>query len=507
MRNFNISLFCFFIIFFSIVNSFSETNINSINIALQYYDLANKAFASGNHNSALSYYSAVENFLKTQPQYKKYFDHHYRNFSIIQMVKEHQKLGNFTPVITHKISVIYIEKTNTTFKNKALETSLTSKDISKSKIAQSITKKYFEVMTNGKASLEFKRIFIKSAVTSIDPLSKYDDRQAPEIIINSIQPYPSNIISELSSKSDTFLFYWKAKSDSVKYTGPYGWGGAYRLPIIPYSKETPLRGRIIISSQLMGNPGTLFHELFHTVEKIYSIYPIHGFRKTIRNNFPQWKGTGEFNYYQYHYNNILKSNTIKKISIHNFYTFNEDYSLNNQILDNYRNTKQDNIIKALQLYHLSKKSSDKTSISRLKSAVKYYPEFTPAIFKLGTIHYFSKNHKAAEKYIRKAYTLNPNNPEICYMYGVISNRNNNTNEAIKMMTHAVNLNPNFFKGYQYRGFLYFRKGLYSKAEQDFITASKLNKKTRQWVINYLKKQKNDKKKHADILLKKIEEKT
>lgn len=492
----------------SFINVHSQDKVASLNEALRIYKTAEKAFSENKHDKAISLFSQVENFLNNKPQYKKYFDHHYRDFSIIEIVKKHRKISKAIPEITHHITAIFINRTNAEINGKQLNAQLNSKDYESANISMQITKKYLEVATKGQVTIKYKVINIDSSVTQIEPISKHDKRQTPEILINSIKPYPSKQINKLSKTTDTFIFYWKHSSDDgkIKYTGSHGWGGASTIPIIPYSVDTPLRGRILISSGLISRPGTLFHELFHTIEKIYGIKPIHGFRNTERKYFPDWKGKGEFDYYFFQINNILSNNSLNKFRITQTYNFNSEYKFKTSLLNNYNKLTKFSQNKSLEKHFeaVNSKKSKQYVKNKYLEALKFNPNFSHALFKVGTQYYFEKKYKQAEKYINKAYLINPNDPEICYMYGVIKNRNNDIENSIKAMSESININPYLAKAYQYRGYLYFRSNAFKESELDFIKAVKLDKNLKKWVTNYLGNKSKSGDRNAENILKQIQ---
>lgn len=484
-----LSLLC--LILFPLVYAHSEKSIRSINDALAAYKSGHIEFAAGNYDKAVRKYASVENYLSKNPKHKKFFDHHLRGFSMTEMVKRHRSLKKFTPVHTHRIAAIFINRTDTVYKGKPIKSEFQAEDFEAAQLSQKICKKYMEVMTAGKVTLRFYTAGLNSSVTRIEPVSQYDKRQTPEIIIDSISPNPSGLIKSLAEKNDTLVFYWTHKNSNGKtpYDQSHGWGGAYRVPIIPHYIYTPLRGRILLSTGLAHRPGTLFHELFHTIEKVYGIKPLHGFRDPVRKDFPLWKGNGEFDYYQYHIKMLIKNDELRSFMISKRYLFNPSVKITDPGIKKIKNSLNEQSATALKLYFKARhfqKTSPKKTIKLLKKAITTAPYFSPALLQLGSILYTQKKYTPSEEYISRAYNTDPNNPEACYMYGVIKNRNKKTRDSIRLMTEALTVNPGFAKAYQYRGFLYYQSGKKTKAEKDFAKAIDLNVPDKKWIPDYLR---------------------
>jgi tetratricopeptide (TPR) repeat protein len=88
--------------------------------------------------------------------------------------------------------------------------------------------------------------------------------------------------------------------------------------------------------------------------------------------------------------------------------------------------------------------------------------------------YYSKGDlRTAMKRFNQAWLLNPNNPEIYFGFGCISDEKNNFKEAIEMYTRAININPDYAYAYSNRGLTYYHKGNTEKAIADFTKAMEI----------------------------------
>lgn len=85
----------------------------------------NAAFAEEQYDEAVAYFSSVEEYISENPEYRDYFDHHYRDYSMIDVIEERKALGIISPVATHNVLVFYIEKTDTSYDGIIVQESFT----------------------------------------------------------------------------------------------------------------------------------------------------------------------------------------------------------------------------------------------------------------------------------------------------------------------------------------------------------------------------------------------
>jgi len=499
---------------FTRINSVFCINIKNYQEAMDYYKKAHIEFIKLNYTEAIKYYTEIEKFLEKNIKYKTYFDHHYRDFSMIDIVKRHKNLGIFKPLIEHKIIVLYIKNTDTQFKDKKINAVFTDELKEAAYISQEICKKQIEVLSKGKMTVSFSRLDIDAYVTELSSsISINNDTGKIEIVqavIESLNPYPWEIIYKNIQSYDTFLFYW---NDNRLTTGNNGGGakalgGASNLPIFPYQLYSSKRGRIIISASLLDRPGTLLHEIFHTIENKLDIKPIHGFYNQNRKYFPDWKGKGEFNYYEYHFDQIIKDNKISDLEfIKSFPDFTDDrvieknHNTFKEISYSNLNLAQKLYIQANELMEDKKKQNDAEKL--FEKILEINPSHLDSLIKLCVINHNNNKKSIALDFITRAYEINPLNSSVCYWMGVEHYNQNKIDAALKYLTEGLKYSPKSSIILQYRSFVYYQNKNYSEAEKDFTYLLEISPDNKKWIINYLEGKKKQKNTNAERIMKKL----
>lgn len=489
-------LFLYIILIFSLQMTLAGNEaelLKNYDEAREAYTKAHRAFAGLDYKNALLYYSAVERFLEGNPRFKPYFDHHYRNFSMIEIVKKHEALGEIKPAVVHKIAVFYIEKTDAPFKGKRIRADFTGELKEAAYLSQEVCKRYIEVLSGKKVTLEFTRIELDAVMTELSSsYSKDESGNTVEIvqgIVESLAPYPSQLLYEAAGNFDTFLFYWNDnKLKTAAKGGAKAQGGIFSLPFLPYQLYGPERGRIIISAALTDRPGTLLHELFHTLEKCYNINPIHGFYDSYRSFFPGWKGEGEYNYYQYHFDRIEKQDNFQAFEIRS----RAKSHVTKELLDNnmqlFLKISPEKRRKAQQIFERAAglHAKDKNEAFELyKKVISLNPYHAQALLRIATGYHYQGDKEKAYKYIVSAYQVNRADSEICYWIGVEHFHKKEYEKAVDYFTESLYYDPHSAKAFQYRGFVNYRLKKYPDALADFKASLQISSQFKEWIRNYL----------------------
>ncbi|CUS95082.1 tetratricopeptide repeat protein [Candidatus Kryptonium thompsonii] len=104
--------------------------------------------------------------------------------------------------------------------------------------------------------------------------------------------------------------------------------------------------------------------------------------------------------------------------------------------------------------------------------ISEYPSFVEAYIELAFIYIKLGKENSAEKLLRKAYELEPNNEEVLFMLGNICLRSKRFDEAIKFYTSLLSLD---YPVVHYNlGLAYYHKGNYLEAEAEFKKVLKLD---------------------------------
>ncbi len=125
---------------------------------------------------------------------------------------------------------------------------------------------------------------------------------------------------------------------------------------------------------------------------------------------------------------------------------------------------------AKELIHLNDYDD---AIFYLEKAVNINERFE-YLFQLGSLYILKKRLDDAEKILKKAVLLNPENSSAHDNLGIIYSEKGLYNKAIKKFEKAIQLNPESADAYFNLGLVYRKKGKISKMRQFFEKAAELN---------------------------------
>ena len=425
-------------------------DIVSYNQAQQTYNSANKAFAEADYNKAIELYNKVDDYLKHHPEHKPSFDHSYRNFSMVDMANRHKSLGKITPKLIHRVLVIFIENVSAPYDGNIVKTIMPFDVRKQAEISWGVCSRLIEVLTDGELTLQFDSINLSSTLTSLEEPADGDRLAPADRMIYSLSPYPAELISDKINDYDSFLFVWNHKENdgTTYYKGAHGWGGVSRIMFSPYLLEGPPRGRQVISTGLIHRPGTILHELFHTFESCYDITPLHGFQDKNKKYFPEWKGNGELDYYEYHFQKIAQLDGLSKFCFSKIYP---QQGSDKELKEKIKLIKNIALADRQKARRITNKAVNDEKL--FKKALQLNP-YDSEILLSYTVFLHSANRKteALDK-IELAYLHAPYNPEICYWMGVETYHSGNIKAAINHMKEALKINSKLKKATEYLKFL------------------------------------------------------
>ena len=437
---------------------------HSLAEARQLYDRGNAAFGAKKWQEALNCYGSVERFLAKNPTFRNSFDHYYRGFSIMDTVQKRRALGVIRPEATHRILVMYINKVNAPFPAGRVQAGFPRDLKATAEASQEACARMVEVLSGGRASLEFTRMDLDASLTeliaSVSLNNESDSVETVQAVVESLVPYPAEIFRQNLDRYDTFLWYWndhKLRTTRGGYATALG--GAVLIPLVPGLLTGPERGRVVISASLLDRPGTLLHELFHTFEKCYGISPIHGFRPAERHNFPEWTGTGEFDYYRYHFNRVAQTKGFAGFGFRERFPNRVTADLLKQDLDFSRTLKPEEL-----------HGPEPFTVEHRKEGIR--------------LHGLGDYDKALTEFT-PLYTINPFDAETCYWMGVESYRKNSRSAAIRYFDESLALDPASAKALQYRGVVQYMQGNHTQAAADFTNAIAVDGRLAEAVRDFL----------------------
>jgi len=431
---------------------------------------------------------------------------------MVEMINARKRLGEIHPDMIHKILVLYVDKTDVKQKGVVVDEKLTKEMQVKAKLAQQVCKKYIEVLSRGKLTLAFKSVNLNASFTELTFFtSKGASGKSIRTVhgdIESIRPYPRKIILENYNNYDSFLFYWAGESlRKGKMGRATGMGGEASLPLIPYILHGRERGRLVISSVLSDRPGTLLHEVFHTFEKCYNIKPIHGFRKNIRRNFPKWKGSGEYDYYQFHFDNTFSKNGFKNLE---YIQSNPNFIKSDflqELSDKTKHISIKNLKIADSLFHkaeaLYSHNNKKEAKNIFNELLQCNPYHSRALHKLCIIAHQDGDKKKAFEYIVRAYEISPYNPYINYWMGIEYYHKGKLKKAVEYLSKSIDYEPKNATSLQYRGFVNYKLGKFNDSMDDYKRCMLITDRFNSSITQFLLSRAKQGEKEAEKILKEL----
>lgn len=426
-----------------------DIEITSYNIAQKVYKEGHKAFATGNYSDAVLLYEKVDDYIEKNPDKAEYFDHKYRNFSMVDMVQKRADLGKIKPKWEHRILIVFVDKVSAPYQDNRIETVMENKYRESAVLSHQVCSKYAEVLSQGKLTLVFDTVTVHSTLTRIEDDNK-DGLVPADRMIYSLEPYPSDLLANTIDKYDSFLFVWNHKNEKGQsyYKGYHGWGGVNNIAFQPFIFDGPTRGRIVISTGLIERPGTIFHELFHTLEKCAGIDPIHGFKDEIRSNYPQWKGKGEMDYYQFHFDQ-LKSKGFDDFSLSKTQSF-KDKKVKVKVPTDISYSKR---LEARQMLNKIVTGNLQNKEISFQKAIALNPYDSEIRLQYAVFLHQLDRKDDAYKQSKIAYNQSPFNAEICYWMGVQSYHQKDYEASVRYLEEALELNRQMGKAQKYLDFV------------------------------------------------------
>lgn len=241
---------------------------------------ADRAFSEGLYDDAVRLYREAD---AGGPQGELRHD-------IGAWVEKRKALGELTPEAVQQVCVVFV----TERRIKGVDGKITVKrDVTPEMKARwqlhdfGLVQRLVETYSNGKWSMRFSIADAIAEQDSSDRLT-YLERD----LIDGGDHYFTDV-----DRCDTFAV--------GSTTASPGLGGLGSYPYLRGVFYGPVRGSIQFNAE-NHDGGVLFHELFHTIEQIAPTgTPSHAFHPDKRHQVPAWKGTGEFDYYRWHYETTL----------------------------------------------------------------------------------------------------------------------------------------------------------------------------------------------------------
>lgn len=216
----------------------------NVSEALELYSRAHRAFVADEFVTAVELYQAVDRYVDAHPDHAGFFDHRYRGFSMVEMVRRYQVLGEFEPAYVHRVLAVSVQRVDAPYGEDRIVSTMEPEIDARARLAQQVCTRMLEVLSGGTLSVRFDNVSIDATMTQIVTGDRYDGAAPADRMVSSIRPYPSELLFDHLADYDTFLFCWNHLNTDGRrlYTGPHGWGGVARLPLVVGQLNAPPRG-------------------------------------------------------------------------------------------------------------------------------------------------------------------------------------------------------------------------------------------------------------------------
>lgn len=255
-------------------------------------------------------------------------------------------------------------------------------------------------------------------------------------VMDSLSPYPYTYFEKTINNTDTYFIIYP-------FNKAIGIGGPTRVPIVPYTLKSPLKGMVQIADNgRIMTPEFFMHEFFHNVEaryrKIIPSYKFisHVYKDGYKSKWPKWyKGEGELTYYHEVFKRYIDRAGYEVLD------FNSDKSIMNQkqiekvkeLYSSYSSLKIKKAaelkIKADSLYRTNR-SGKKESIEMYKAIFKIYPFMTDVNDILRNEYITRKNYKVALECEKRSYEVDQYNPGRLHWLAYLYEKCGKMNDAI-----------------------------------------------------------------------------
>ena len=214
------------------------------------------------------------------------------------------------PEYTHRFLLVFLHEVSVDqpglHNNRVTGTTvLNEQQKSRANRAFSALRGYLESLSQGRLSSTFTTLEYPGTVRTLRIRPDGTSGEIREPDLNSATPSLWPFLRDRYQQVDTIVYIWGGGGDKL---AQYATGGSLPHVLIPWTVSSPLRGFIQIPGHRLINsyaPLLVMHEFFHTVESMSGIKPNHGYKPASRDQFPDWKGTSQLDYYRWHFDNTI----------------------------------------------------------------------------------------------------------------------------------------------------------------------------------------------------------
>ncbi len=208
---------------------------------------------------------------------------------IIETVEKRMELGDISPEHVHRIGVIFVVEREVVQSDESSEVFVDVTEEQKLEwlVNFNVMAQVIESFSDGGWTLEMDTVSAHSRYYEGSELAPDN----PDHL--DLEAYWFNNTENF----DSFITLSNTRSPAR--------GLARAYPIIKGAVYGPSRGMAAVNSETHGFP-TLLHEFFHVIEWVSNaIDVVHGWREDARDNFPDWTGETEYDYYRWQFADTL----------------------------------------------------------------------------------------------------------------------------------------------------------------------------------------------------------
>lgn len=275
--------------------------------------LGQREFGNANWTEATVLFNRIAALARQYPQIAKTWGTDALDMEAhLQLSRRMQEIPRRQPEYTHRFLLVFLHEVaidQPGMSNNQLigKTILTDQQKTAAVRAFTSLRGYLEAMSLGKFSSTFSTVEYPGTVSAFR-LRRDDTTQPPiemrEPDTNYASPTLWSLLHDHYQQADSIVYIWGGGSRLASVAT----GGARLHPLIPWTLNSPLRGFMQIPGQMLLNryaPVLVMHEFFHSVEQMVGIKPGHGYKPAQRDQFADWKGNGQLDYYRWHFDTTI----------------------------------------------------------------------------------------------------------------------------------------------------------------------------------------------------------
>ena len=293
----------------------------AIKVSTAAWWLAQQELGATNWHQATTLFNRIADLSRQYPQIAKAWGTDSLDIEAhLQLSRQMQELPHRQPDYTYRILLVFLNEVSIDqpgMHNNQLIGKAVLTDQQRNAAVRSFNslRGYLEAMSRGRFSASFSTVEYPGTVSALR-LRQDDSSQPPTEMHEPDTNYTSSALWPLLrnryQEVDSIVYIWGGGGRLASAAT----GGARLHPLIPWTLDSPLRGFIQIPGQMLLNryaPVLVMHEFFHTIEQMADIKPAHGYKPKQRDQFPDWKGSGQLDYYRWHFDTTIpRQFTTKK---------------------------------------------------------------------------------------------------------------------------------------------------------------------------------------------------